>query len=144
MEPKELTLFKESFLECFCESPKIRTLLEAEGDSVELKYHRVFPFLYDAAAVQETGAFLCIDTVLKKTESKTYKTLEVVVWCYARQQELKADEGSRSDLLAQEAYQLINERTFRARPLLLASMIPFRLAPGYRGKRMVFEATVMD
>lgn len=144
MEPNELTSFKESFIQCFCESPKIRTLLGAEGDSADLKYRRIFPFLYDAAAAQETGAFLCIDTVVRSTEVKTYKRLEVIVWCYARQQDLKADEGSRCDLLAQEAYQFVNGHTFHARSLKLASMIPFRPAPGYRGNRMIFETTVMD
>lgn len=144
MEPKELTSFKESFLQCFCESPEIRTLLGTEGDGDSLKYRRIFPFLYDAAKAQETGAFLCIDTALHKTEIKNYRVLEVIVWSYARQQELKAEGGSRCDLLAQEAYQLIDGHTFHARPLRLASMIPFRPAEGYRGKRMVFEATVMD
>ncbi len=144
MEPKEMTAFKEAFIQSFCESPEIRGLLEASGDGASLKYHRIFPFLYDAAAVQETGAFLCIDAALHNTTSATYKQLEVIVWSFARQQEMQAEGGNRSDLLAQEAYTLINEHTFHARPLKLKSIIPFRLAEGYRGKRMIFNATVMD
>ena len=145
MEPQELTALKESFLQSFCESPEIAALLHGEGAAGDtLKYRRIFPYLYDAAAAQETGAFLCIDTALHQTEVKNYKRLEVIVWAYARQQELEAQGGSRCDLLAQEAFALINDHTVRARVLQLDSMIPFRPAEGYRGKRMIFSATVMD
>ena len=145
MEPNELTIFKESFIQSFCESPEIRALLE-DGEPTEesLKYRRIFPYLHDAAAGKETGAYLCIDTELHRLETGNYKHLDVIVWSYANQQQMQAEGGSRCDLLAQEAYGLINDHTFRARALKLDSMIPFRLAEGYRGKRMIFSATVMD
>ena len=139
-----MTDFKEAFIEKFCESAEIKALLGASASGEDLRYRRIFPFLYDASATQETGGFLCIDTVLQETDAKNYKKLSLTVWSFAHQQELKTLGRNVCDLLLQEAYNLIHERAFHARTLKLSSIEPFRLAEGYRGKRMIFTTTVMD
>lgn len=141
MDPKELCLFKDGFIQMFDESSRIRELLGIEAGASG-KYTRIFPYLHDASVGQEQGAFLCIDIAIQDENAKPYKRIDLIVWSYARQQEMESEGTSRTDLLAHEAYELVNDHTFHARSLRLSSMIPFRPAAGYRGNRMVFTATV--
>lgn len=129
------------FIQRFNESDSIKRLLDSVENSEE---KQIYPYYFDAAFKEGHGAFICIDSELKKGELKPYKELAITVWIFTDMSNAEYEEYSICDMLSKEVAEEIEGKTFRARALKMTSIIPISPARGYRGKKMVFSATVTD
>ena len=146
---KDIGIFKTNILLSFLDSPDICELLLGENytsDEVDnLVYSQIFPYLYIDETQTEVLPYLCVEVNFRK-QSRTMKTLQVIVYAYCHKDCMKYHKdgysGTRADILADMVDRQLHETNkYGIGELNLESVNYYFPNNKYYGRQLVFTTS---
>lgn len=146
---KDIGIFKSKLLLSFLDSSDICELLLGDNympdDVDDLVYSQIFPYLYIEDTQTEVKPYLCFEVNFKQ-QTRTMKTLQIIVYAYCHKDCMKYHKygysGTRADILADMVERQLHETNkYGIGELNLESVNYYFPNSKYYGRQLVFTTS---